>query len=82
MSVITERSDLVSQAKQAQDWGEQQANHWEQKQSELKRTIQQTEQEIDRLKKRFIELNAQQKDLAAQANRRESDVANRMRTSH
>lgn len=79
MSVITERSDLVSQLKQAQDWGDQQANHWEQKQSELKRTIQQTEQEIERLKKRLIELNAQQIDLETQANRRESEVSNRMR---
>ena len=79
MSVITERSDLVSRLKQAQDWGDQQANHWEQKQVELKRTIQQTEQDIERLKKRLIELNAQQIDLETQANRRESEVANRMR---
>ena len=63
MSVSVERSDLVSQLKQAQDWGEQQANHWEQKQTELKRTIQQTEQEIARLQKRLVELNAQQTDL-------------------
>ena len=79
MSVSVERSDLVSQLKHAQDWGEQQANHWEQKQTELKRTIQQTEQEIARLQKRLVELNAQQTDLETQANRREADVANRMR---
>jgi hypothetical protein len=79
MSVTADRSELVSQLKHAQDWGDQQAQHWEQKQVELKRTIQQTNQEIERLQKRLIELNAQQSDLENQAGRREDEVANRMR---
>lgn len=79
MSVTNERSDLVSQLKQAQDWGELQANHWEQKQGELKRTILQTQQEIERLNKRLVELNAQQQDLETQAGRREDEITKRMR---
>ena len=79
MSASTERSDLVNQLKQVQDWGQQQATHWEKKQSELTRTIQQTELDIAQLTKRLEELRAQQIDFEQQGEKREEDVAKRMR---
>ena len=79
MSASTERSDLVNQLKQVQDWGQQQATHWEKKQSELTRTIQQTELDIAQLTKRLEELRAQQIDFEQQGEKREADVAKRMR---
>jgi len=79
MSASTERSDLVNQLKQVQDWGQQQASHWEKKQSELTRTIQQTESDISQLTKRLEELRAQQTDFEQQGQKREGDIAKRMR---
>ncbi len=79
MSASTERSELVHQLKQVQEWGERQAAHWEQKQAELTRTIQQTEQDIQQLTKRLEELKAQKVDFEQQVSQRESEVVQRMK---
>lgn len=79
MSTANVRSDLVSQLKEVQDWGQQQANHWEQKREELTRTIAQTQNDIAQLRRRLTELEAQEVDLEAQVNKREAEIVHRMR---
>lgn len=79
MTTENNTSDLRLNLKQVQEWSAQQDLHWEKKDTELKRAVQNTQQEIQRLQTRLVELTAQQKDMEQQASQREDEEISRMR---
>ena len=79
MTTENNTSDLRLNLKQVQDWSAQQELHWEKKDAELQRSVQNTEQEIQRLQSRLVELKAQQQDMQQQMGQRVGEEVTRMR---